>query len=133
MKLQRDLESGDSKMSMDELLLNAYYAGFNQSHYAHVHPERFEMKEITQAGKEWLDKYKSNTPTPADGSGGFNPFDYKSGVMKYIKRANCPVCFTDKELSCVEAISAIENETPEGLAICERVIADALDAVNQMG
>ncbi len=60
-----------------------------------------------------------------------NPFDYKAGVIKYIKRANCPVCFTDKQLSCADAIVAIENETPEGLAICERVISDALESMNQ--
>lgn len=59
-----------------------------------------------------------------------NPLDYKEGVIKYIKYANCPVCFTDKTLSCEEAVAAIENGTPEGIAICERAISDALNRVN---
>lgn len=59
-----------------------------------------------------------------------NPLDYKAGVIKYVRKANCPVCFTDKQLSCEEAISAIENETPEGIAICRRVIEDALQTIN---
>ncbi len=59
-----------------------------------------------------------------------NYLDYKESVIKYVKRANCPVCFTDKELSCAEAIVAIENGTREGIAICKRFVDDALYAMN---
>lgn len=45
-------------MSIEEKqeILNAYYAGFNQAHYSHLHPEYFPPKEMVSAAKEWFEK-----------------------------------------------------------------------------
>ncbi len=58
-----------------------------------------------------------------------NPFDYKEGIISYIRKIGCPVCFINKTLSCSDAILAIESETPEGAAICNRVISYALELI----
>jgi hypothetical protein len=39
-----------------ELILEACYAGFNQAHYSHMHPEICPPKECESAGKEYLAK-----------------------------------------------------------------------------
>jgi len=39
-----------------ERFLSAYYAGFNQAHYSHVHPEICEPKECQSAGEEYMVK-----------------------------------------------------------------------------
>lgn len=48
-------------MTMEEireqqLLLNAYYAGFNQVHYSHLHPEICEPENMIVAAKKWYEK-----------------------------------------------------------------------------
>src|SRR6185312_3283038 len=48
----RGRESGEEKIK--QRILTAYYAGFNQAHYSHVHPESFEVKECQSAGEEYL-------------------------------------------------------------------------------
>jgi len=39
-------------------ILSAYYDGFNQAHYSHVHPEQFETKSCESAGAEYWEKNK---------------------------------------------------------------------------
>lgn len=41
---------------LKERFLSAYYAGFNQAHYSHMHPDTFEVKECQSAGEEYMVK-----------------------------------------------------------------------------
>jgi hypothetical protein len=43
---------------IEKRILDAYYAGFNQSHYSHVHPETFPAKTCEYGGAEYWDENK---------------------------------------------------------------------------
>lgn len=49
------------QISEEQKLMNAYYAGFNQSHYSNLHPDVCPPKNMIEAAVEWYRKEYGKT------------------------------------------------------------------------